>query len=144
MFQDFCNTSSIKTFKGYTLLEIAIAILFFSITVVCLSLPISQSISLSASEQDAVNANNLAKVYLKSIELKWQFQADYDIGELPPITSTLTDNGRYTVTVTNQEIARNSSDIIILKRINVKYKDRNNNNLADLFTDINRPESVIK
>lgn len=144
MFQDFCNQLSKKSNQGYTLLEIAVAILFFSITVVCLSLPIGQSISLSASEQNVVNANNLAKVYLKNIELNWQFQANYDVGALPQITSTYTDNGKYTVTVTQQNLAQNSNGIIILRRINIKYKDNRNNTIADLFVDINRPESVIK
>lgn len=144
MFQDFYDKVYKKNNPGYTLLEIAIAILFFSITVVCLSLPISQSIGLSASEQNMVNANNLAKVYLKNIELNWQFQANYDIGELPQINSNYTDNGKYTVTVTQQNLAQNSNGIVILRRLNIKYKDNRNNTLADLFVDINRPESVIK
>jgi len=144
MFQDSYNNYKNKTLKGYTLLEIAVAILFFSITVICLSLPLCQSISLSSSEQDMVNANNLARMYLKSIDLKWQFQTDYDQGELPQITSTFTSNDKYNVTTAKQDIAQNSSSIVIVRRVNIEYKDKKNNTLVNLFMDFNRPESTIK
>jgi len=146
MYQDICSCANNKNkrLKGYTILEMVIATLFFAITVVCLSLPFCESINLSAKDQDIVNANSLAKTYLKAIELKWQFQTNYDAGDLPEITNVETFNDKYSVTAVKQDIAQNSDSIVIVRRVNVKYTDKNNNILVDLFTDFNRPESAIK
>jgi|GEM_PF-2516044 len=146
MFQDFNKNKKVenKSLKGYSLVELMLAMFFFAIIAVCLALPFSNSINLSVNDQDVVNANNLAKRYLKSVEIKWQFQPDYDAGSLPALTSEDKGDGRYSVGRSTQIIRKDSDDNVILRRVTIKYSNKSGQVLARLFSDFDRPGASLK
>ena len=142
MYQDIFNAKRCK--KGYTLLEIMVAMLFFGIVALALCLPFYRSISLSVKDQDLVNANNLARLYLNDVKIGWNLQSDYDKGNLPTVDSTYTNNGVYTSTVTSTNMATDANGNVILRRIIVNYKDKSKNTLVELYSDYDRPGSTIQ
>lgn len=141
MFQDLCKKKYNQRYSsnGYTLLEILIAMVFFAIIAVGISLPFSQSISLSAKDQNIINANNLASLYLRDTGLKWAHQIDFDAGQLPAVNSVYTNNGIYTVIPASQDITTNAGGNVIVKRISVEYRDSKGNRLANISSDLYRP-----
>ena len=140
MYQDISKRSK----KGYTLLEIMIAMLFFGVVALSLSLPFYRSISLSAKDQDIINANNLARLYLNNVDIGWNLQNNYDTGALPTINTVYTNNGAYTVTVTSTNLATDNTGNTSLRRIIVKFKDKYGNTLVDIYSDYDRPGSTIQ
>lgn len=125
--------------KGFTLLEILVSMLIFAAVALSISLPFCESIKLTSNNQNLINANNLAKSYLKSVEINWSKSVDFDLGILPDVTSDYTNNGAYNVTVAQKDLVTNSNNQTIIKRVSVKYKDSKNKNLIDVYMDYNRP-----
>jgi len=134
------NRKSRKT--GYTLLEIVISILFFAIITIGLSLPMSNSINLTVDNKKLNTANNLARSYLKNQEAEWSIQNDFDTGQLIDADATYTNNGKYTVTVSYENISADSNGIIVIRRVHIKYLDSKGHTLSDIFYDYNRPGNV--
>ena len=147
MFQDLLNKQNKKTQKytkpGYTLIEVIMAVVFFGIIALGIGIPFNESMMLSRNDQNIVDANNLARLYLKDTELKWLLQSDFDAGELPELTEKYTANGKYIVTVNQTDVASNTEGIPLVKRVNITYKDNLNTTLVDIFLDYNRPINGI-
>lgn len=138
MFQGLLN--KIKTFKkGFTFIEIMMSVFIFSLVAAGLALPYIQSIDLTSKDQNIINANNLTRLYFNTVEIDWKQQINYDMGTLPTITSTYTNNGAYNVTVSKKDLIKDSSSNTIIRRVSVIYKDSNNKTLIDVYTDYNRP-----
>ena len=126
--------------KAYTLIEIMISIMFFSIIAVSITLPFTKSISLSVKDQDIIDANNLARSYLRETELLWKQPLQFEQETLPVVDSKYTDNSRFSVVPDPVlDIATNSSGIVVLKRVRIKYQNSRGDYLADLYLDINKP-----
>ncbi len=130
-----------KNKKGITLLEIMIAVVFFGIIAVGLSLPVSRSLYLTADNKNINVANSLAKSYLNSLQEKWQLIDDFDQGQLVDVDNTYTDNGKFTVTVSSQDLETDSDGTVLIKRVNITYKDGKNDILCNIFYDYSRPVS---
>lgn len=142
MFQDLLNNNGkLRATDGYTLIEIAVSILIFSIVVLSLSLPFCSSMALSVKDQSIVSAANLARLYFKNTEINWQLQSNYDLGILPAVSATYNNGNAYNVTASTQNLATNSSGNIMIRRVDITYKDLHGNLLGDFFTDFNRPGS---
>jgi prepilin-type N-terminal cleavage/methylation domain-containing protein len=125
--------------KGFSLMEILIAMFIFGIIAMGLALPFQESITLTSKNTAVANANNLARLYLKDTELIWQNQLDFDNQTVPELIDKYTENGLYTVNLTIENLATNKDDIFILKRINIIYSDKNQNQLINIFMDYSRP-----
>ncbi len=132
------------TKKAYTLLEVLISMAFFGIIALGLLVPFQESFILTGTNQNIVSANSLAKAYLKDTELKWLTPIEFDTGELPTITPKYTENNIYKVTTTKLDLEQNTTGIVILRRVNIKYKDSSNRLLVDLFFDFSRPGASLK
>jgi len=125
--------------KGFSLMEILIAMFIFGIIAMGLALPFQESITLTSKNTNVANANNLARLYLKDTELIWQNQLDFDTETVPELTDKYTESGLYTVNITIENLATNKDGIFILKRINIIYSDKNQNQLINIFMDYSRP-----
>lgn len=139
MFQDL---SSKKYSDGYSLIELMMAMLIFGVMVIALSYPISNSMYLTHDNKTVNSANNLAKSYLRDVQDAWKLQNTYDQGNLITIDSDYTDNGKYSVTVGSSVLESDDEGNTLLRRVNVKYQDPNNNTLCDVYYDYNRPGGV--
>jgi prepilin-type N-terminal cleavage/methylation domain-containing protein len=137
MFQDSSNKK-----RGFTLIEIMFSIMFFAIISLSLSLPFGNSISLTVDSRNINSANNLARSYLKDMEAKWRIQSVFDTGELIPVDTSYTNNGKYLTTVTSQSISEDSAGVVVVRRINVKFQDKKGHYLADIYYDFNRPGNI--
>jgi len=145
MFRDILNKKNriiSSGQQGYTLLEIVISIMIFAIIAVGLSLPVSNSVSLTVDNKNINISNNLARSYLKDLEAEWSIQANYDAGQLVAVTDIYTNNGAYTVTVTSDDISADSDGLTVLRRINIKYSDSKGRSLTDIYYDYNRPGNL--
>lgn len=145
MFQDLQNKQNIlkkHANKGYTLIEIAISVLFFAIVALGISLPFGNSISLTVDNKNINAANNLARSYLKDVEANWSIQSNFDEGNLIEVDSAYTNDGKYDVTVISDNISINDIGIVVVRRINIKYKDNKGRYLTDLYYDYNRPGNL--
>jgi len=136
------NKVNIRSQKGYTLLEVAISILFFAIITMGLSLPLNSSINLTVDNRNINAANNLARSYLNDLQAKWVIQSNFDAGELIEATDIYTNNGKYNVTIDSENISSDVNGIVIVRRVNIKYQDSKDNPLTDIYYDYNRPGSV--
>lgn len=134
-----CQDFSSKKEKGYTLVEVAISILFFAIVALGLSLPFSNSVSLTVDNKNINAANNLARSYLKDTEANWSVQNNFDQGKLIQISNSYNNNSKYTVIVNSQNISTDNNGIVVVRRVNIKYKDNKGNILTDIYYDYNRP-----
>lgn len=141
MCQDLLNSKNAKR-QGYTLLEVVISVMFFAIVTLGLSLPFSSSISLTVDDRNINVASNLARSYLKDTETSWKTQNSFDNGELIAVGDNYNNNGKYTVAVSSEEIATDTDGNVLIRRINITYKDSNGRNLTDIFYDYNRPGSI--
>jgi len=142
MYQDISkikNMSKQQHRKGYTLIEVFIAVMFFALIAVGLSLPFSNSISLTVNNKNVNAANNLARSYLKDMEAKWRIQSSFDAGTLIEINNTYTDNGNYSIERSSSIITENNSGIAMVRRIHIIYRDSEGLILSDIFYDYNRP-----
>ncbi len=139
MFRDLLNK---KYCRGYSLIELMMAVLFFGIVAVALSPPITNSMYLTFDNKNINSANNLAKTYLRDLQDSWKIQADYDQGTLINAGNEYTDNGNYNVAVNSQALETNGNGNVILRRINIVYKDSDGNTLCDIYYDYNRPGSI--
>jgi type II secretory pathway pseudopilin PulG len=142
--QPMRRTLTDKKSGGYTLLEVMIAIVFFGVVVLGLGLPVTESLNLSSEDQNIVSANNLARVYLKDVELSWLKQSDYDGGEILQISDKYTKNGYFDVNVNTDNIAFNDDGNVLVRRVNIKYTNDSGTCLADIFLDYNRPGSSLE
>ncbi|MEI8388790.1 MAG: hypothetical protein WCG23_02785 [bacterium] len=136
------NNFNYSVSKGYTLLEVLISIVFFAIITVGLSLPISSSISLTVDNKNINAANNLARSYLEDVEAKWTIQSNFDAGTLIAVTDVYTNNKKYNVTVTSENISTDNNGVVIVRRINIKYKNTKGKLLTDIYYDYDRPGNV--
>lgn len=135
-----CQDSSNRSKKqGYTLLEIVISIMFFAIIALGLSLPYCNSVSLTVANRNINASSNLARSYLKDIEAEWKIQSNFDDGNLIEVDDSYTDNDKYIVNVNSQDIAIDEEGIVLIRRVNITYKDSKENTLADIYYDYNRP-----
>lgn len=138
MFQDTLNKS--KNIKaGYTLTEVVLAMMIFGIVAVSISLPFSKDISLSYNNNNTVVANNLAKMYLKNVQTKWQTQQAFTTGELVDIDEKYTDSGQFGVEAGSETLITDSNGAALIKRVSIKYYTKSGHGLVDLFLDINKP-----
>lgn len=142
MFQDLLNKR--KSHKGMTLLELTISMVIFGILVISINLPLSTGLYLSVDDNNIVKANNIAKTYIKDLENNWKIQLAYDNAELIEVDSTYTDNGKYTVNITSEDIQTNEDGIVVIRRVGVNYKNKEGKTLTDIFYDFNRPGSTAK
>jgi len=140
MSQDLLNNNLKK--KGYTLIEVMIAVMFFAIVVLGLSLPFSNSISLTVDDRNINVSGNLARSYIRDTQTSWNTQNSFDIGQLVSLNNNYTNNGIYKVTVASQAISRDANNNVIVRRLNIKYQDSRGNTLVDMFYDFNRPGSL--
>lgn len=141
MFQDLLNKKFRK--KGYSLIELMIAVLFLGIIAVALSPPITNSMFLTFDNKNINSANNLAKTYLRDVQDSWKIQADYDMGILVNADSEYTNNGEYTININSQDLETDGDGNVILRRVNIVYQDNDGNTLCNLYFDYNRPGSVL-
>lgn len=139
MSQDLLNKNCSK---GYSLVELMMAVLFFGIISLALSPPLTNSMYLTFDNKNINNANNLAKTYLRDVQDSWKIQSNYDQGILINTGSEYTDNGNYTVTINTQDLESDSEANVILRRVNIVYQDSDGNTLCDLYYDYNRPGSI--
>ena len=148
MFQDILNKIKKIKYKfkqqGYTLIEVIIAISFMGIIVASITLPLTESINLTSNNQNITEANNLAKLYIKSLQNYWNTQDAYDNKPPLDITSVHTADGKYNVTLYSVENIKEGKDgkgddIVLVKRARIKYQDQAGNILTDLYFDFNRP-----
>lgn len=140
MCQDLLSKKNTK--KGFSIIEIAISMVMISILAVALSLNMYNSLFISVKNNDIVKANNLTKAYIKEQELNWLMQFNYDKGDLVAVDSTYTDNGRFDVTVSSTNLQRNSSNIVILRRVVISYRNQKNELLSNVFYDFSRPAAL--
>ena len=131
-----------KRQEGYTLLEVIISVMFFAIIAMGLFLPYCNSISLTVDNKNITAANNLARSYLKDIESEWKIQNNFDTGSLIEIDETYTNNGIYIVSVNSEDIATDDEGIVLIRRINITYKDSEENTLSDIYYDYSRPSGI--
>ncbi len=136
MSQDLSNK---KQRKGYSLIELMMAVLFFGIAAVAISPPLTNSMNLTVNDKNINNANNLARSYLRELQDSWKIQSVFDQGVLVAVGDEYTYNGNYNVTVNAQDIESDTGGNVILRRVNIVYTDSNANMLCDLFYDYNRP-----
>ncbi len=145
MYPDLSNKkikSNNNVKKGYTLIEVLISVMFFAIIAVGLSLPFSNSIYLTVDNKNINTANNLARSYLKDTEAVWRIQEDFKEGTLINIDNTYTNNGIYNVTVNSQNICLDENNEVMIRRVNIQYKDSKGNVLTNIFYDYSRPGKV--
>ncbi len=158
MFQDlFSKLFRTKTIvparavKGYTLVEILVSMLIFGIVTISLSLPVCESIYLTANNQNIVRANNLARLYLKDTEILWNTKSNYDGSILPDsdnssvssgehdVTSTeYTDDGVFEVKAYIQDLSTNDTGETVVRRVRIAFKDKDGKNLTDIYMDYDR------
>lgn len=154
MFQEILNKINIyRASEGITLIEIMVSILFFGIISLSLSHTLTNSLILTKHDSNIVNATNLAKLYLEEVGQDWRLQLEYDNPTLPDVSeiidgeeTTITDsrytnNGVYNVTVTSTDISANTDGITIIRRIEIVYRNQENNELMKLYKDFGRPGS---
>jgi len=142
MFQDTLKTDNKhrnQLQKGYTLIEVFIAIMFFGLISLGLSLPFNNSINLTVNNKNINAANNLARSYLKDLEANWRIQDNFKEGNLIEINDVYTDNGKYSVEKSSQVITEDSSGTVMVRRVHIVYKDSKGLVLSDIFYDYNRP-----
>lgn len=135
MYQDLSTNKR----AGFTLIEVVMSLLFFSFIALSISLPFCKGIDLSNNTQNVINTNNLAKLYLKNVEKSWLQEVDFDNAVLPSITSDYNGNGAYNVTVKKNDLVKDASNITLIRRVSIIYKDSNGKNLIDVYSDYNRP-----
>jgi len=136
------NKLNNRSQKGYTLLEVAISILFFAIITMGLSLPLNSSVNLTVDNRNINAANNLARSYLNDLKAKWIIQSNFDAGELIETTDMYTNNGKYNVIIDSENISFDNNGAVVIKRVNIKYQDSKDNPLTDIYYDYNRPGSI--
>lgn len=143
MFQDSLNKKA-KTAskKGISLTELIISVVFFGIIATSLSVPISNSLYLNTVNSDVNAANSLARSYLEDLKDSWKTRNDFENGNLVAVGNNYTDNGKYTVEVTPQTLLSDADGNAVIRRVNVVYKDSNNNILCDVTLDFNRPGNI--
>lgn len=141
MFQDL--SSKKKAFKkGYSITELMVAVLFFGVVAVSLSVPVSNALYLNTSNADINAANSLARSYLQDLKDSWKIRSDFDDGEMIAIEEGYTGQGSYTVNADVQSIQSDSDGNVLVRRVNMVYKDSNDNVLCDISLDYNRPGNV--
>lgn len=128
--------------RGFTLLEVVISIVFFAIISAGLVLPVSNSISLTVDNKNINASNNLARSYLQDLGSQWSSQSNFEAGELLQLTSTYTDNGKYTVDVNSEDLEINEDGLVLVRRVEIEYKDNKGNILSKIFLDYNRPGNM--
>lgn len=125
--------------KGFSLLEIMMSVVIFGIIALGLITPVSNSLYLSANNKSISTAGSLARTYLKDLQSSWKIQRDYDHGTLKELDNTYTNQGKYTVNVTSEDVSSDDDGNVILRRVHVVYKDLGNHTLCDIFYDYDRP-----
>jgi prepilin-type N-terminal cleavage/methylation domain-containing protein len=125
--------------KGYTLLEVLVSVLFFSVIALGLSYSFTNSMFLTSQDKDVIRAQNLARMYLSEVQSSWTQQVDYDGGVLPTVDSTYTDNGRYVVNATSTDMAQNDQGIVIVRQVKIIYENQSGFPMVDLYLDVDRP-----
>ncbi|MDD3149238.1 MAG: prepilin-type N-terminal cleavage/methylation domain-containing protein [Candidatus Gastranaerophilales bacterium] len=129
----------IKTKKGYTLMEVVMATVIFSILVMGIGLPITEGFDVSAHNENINLANNLARVYLNDIDTNWSIQQNFDIGEIPEITSEYTNDGDFQAETFSEDLISDDEGQVIVKRVTIKYKNNSGKLISEIFMDFNRP-----
>jgi prepilin-type N-terminal cleavage/methylation domain-containing protein len=142
MFQDLLNKKLKKAQKGFTLMELLVSIVFFSIIVWGLSDPLSRSAYLTVDNRHINTANTLARSYLKELQDSWKLRNAFDVGSLGALTSEYTDSGKYSVSVTSENIVINDQNTVLVRRIRIIYRDKDNNILSDISCEYPRPGNV--
>jgi prepilin-type N-terminal cleavage/methylation domain-containing protein len=137
MSQDLSNSR-----KGFSLIELMIAVVFFGIIATTLSVPISNTLYLNTANGDVNTANSLARSYLEDLRDAWKIRNDFDQGNLIVIEDDYTEQGKYTVTTKVQSIQTDVDGNVLVRRVNVVYKDRNGDILCDISLDFDRPGNV--
>jgi Tfp pilus assembly protein PilV len=143
MFQDSLNKKGkIASKDGISLTELIISVVFFGIIATSLSVPISNSLYLNTTNSDVNAANSLARSYLEDLKDSWKTRNDFENGNLVAVGNNYTANGKYTVEVTPQTLLTDTAGNAVIRRVNVIYKDSNNNVLCDITLDFNRPGNI--
>lgn len=132
MSQDTYNQVNMvtKRDKGLSLIEMMVALFFFSTIALGLAYSLTGSAFLTAKNQEVITANNLAKLYLNNLNVYWANQEDFDNkNTLPPIdTAEYTNEGRYTAGVIPDGVPVTFKDpitnIVTIKRVTVAYYDK--------------------
>lgn len=132
-----------QSIGGYTLIEIIVSILFLSAIVMSLGHTFISSIDLTSNDQEIITANSLAKDYFREVETDWQSQNDFVTGTLPTVSSTYTKDNRYTVTATKEDVATDADDNVIVRRVNVVYKNQKAKTLVNLSLDFAKPGTQV-
>jgi len=139
MSQDFLNKNQFKSKNGQSLTEIMVAIVFFGLIAVSLSLPLSNSLFATYDNQNINTANTLARSYLKDLQDSWKLQGDFDTGTLITPGTVYTENSKYTVSTTSADIQTDTDGNVLIRRVTVTYSDDNGAVLCELYFDFNRP-----
>jgi prepilin-type N-terminal cleavage/methylation domain-containing protein len=145
MYREILNNHKHRNSKGYTLLEILVAMLFFGILVLSLSHTLTSSFMLTGKDKKIANANNLAIRYLREVELEWRTMNAFDSGTLPDVSNSYTVNGKYYVNVSTQDLVFNQAGDVIVRRVTVKYKSNDltdGDNIVKVYLDFFRPDNV--
>lgn len=134
--------------KGFTIVEVLIAVVIILIVLSSLSTLMPHSIKVSHDAQDGLKATDLAQKYLEKVKSDFKYTTLYDAavaGTQPPIplTAEYTDNGYYTVATTVTDLETQtiySTNYVVLKEVNIQYsKSGSTKPLANLSTMIARP-----
>lgn len=138
MFQDSLINNKNKAREAYTLLEILVATAIFGIIATTIALPLINSMSLSAKDRDIVEANALARKFLKDTEILWQ-DSDNFMKEPASIDSSFTKNGKYNVFVdaVNGNVTNALGDVVV-RRVNVTYRNQQGEVLSNLYLDYSK------
>ena len=134
--------------KGFSFIEIIIAIIILSGLATFLAFVIPNDYSVTQQTQDALKATDLAKRYIEEAKYQLKTPAAYDNaveGTTPPIsiTAETTANGYFAVTTNVDFVGRNGREET-LKEINVTFKKSGEpDTLIKISTIIIKPESSV-
>lgn len=145
MYLDMLNKNmyKLRLQKGFTLVEILMALVVFGIIAIGMILPFSQGLHLTKEDRQMIDASSMAKQYLTAVDEKWRLQQNFDIGDLPAITSQYTNNGEFNLVVSTDDIEISDAGNVVIRRVNVQEKSLDGVILAELFMDYNRPGNTM-
>ena len=134
--------------KGFSFIEIIIAIIILSGLATFLAFVIPNNFSTSQQTQDVLKATDLAKRYIEEVKYQLSKPLIYDEiaeGATPPIpiTSEISANGYFTVTTEVNFVGRSGREET-LKEIDVTFKKTGNPDpLIKLSIIVIKPEDSV-
>ncbi len=148
MFPDIFNKALKQNNKreGLTLLEVIMSITILGITAMAMILPFTESSYLALRDQRIIDVNNLAKQYLNEVQDDWKHQTEFDVGDLPDVTTYYTQDGAYEISPTSvclEDVTEDEVTTCILRRVEVTYEDTANNIYGHMFIEVNRPTPTL-